>query len=88
MAEPLFDIDPRRRQHRGVLRRPRDGNIRQVRRWLVLVAAPTRLLARPLANWAVRYELRSISACAKSSSRPGQQDFRDGRNRGALMQKI
>ena len=35
-----------RRQHRGVLRRPGAGDVRQVRRWLVLVGAPAGLSAR------------------------------------------
>ena len=60
--EPLYDIDPRdRRQHRSVLCRPRARNIRQVRRWLVLVVSPARLCARGLADRPVCYELRSLS---------------------------
>ena len=33
-----------------------------MRRWLVLVAAPTWMFTGWLAYWAVRYELRSVSA--------------------------
>jgi len=57
-----------RRYHRSVLRRPHAGDIRQVRRWLVLVAAPTWMFAGWLAYWAVRYELLRVSARNKYSS--------------------
>jgi hypothetical protein len=36
-----------------------------MRRWLVLVETPARLLASGLALWPVRDEIRSLSACNK-----------------------
>ena len=52
-----------RRHHRGVLRRPGTGDVRQVRRWLVLVGPPARLFASRSGDWSVCYELLSLSAC-------------------------
>jgi hypothetical protein len=51
-----------RHQHRGVLFRPHAGNIRQGRRWLVLVVSPAPLFARRSGDWSVCYELFSVSA--------------------------
>ena len=62
--EPLFDVHPQTgASHRGVLRRPRAGDVRQVRRWLVLVGPPARLFASRSGDWSVCYELLSLSAC-------------------------
>ena len=62
--EPLFDVHPRTgASHRGVLRRSRAGDVRQVRRWLVLVAPPARLFASRSGDWSICYELLSLSPC-------------------------
>jgi hypothetical protein len=60
---PFFDVHADRGQHRGVLRRPGTGDVRQVRRWLVLVAAPARLFASRSGDRSVCYELLSLSPC-------------------------
>ena len=60
--EPLFDIHPMTGASIEVFSADRLCHVWQERRWMVLVVAPARLFARWLAFWAVRYELRSISA--------------------------
>src|SRR5271170_7768815 len=51
-----------RRQDQSVLCRPLAGDVRQMRQWLVLVAAPTRLFARRSGDWSVFHELCGVSA--------------------------
>jgi hypothetical protein len=60
--EPLFDINPQTDVNFEIFNADRARDIRAGRRWLVLLAAPTRLFARGLAYWAVLYELRSVPA--------------------------
>jgi hypothetical protein len=43
-----------RRHHRSVLRRPHHGDVRQVRRWLVLVLSPAWLCADRIFEWPLR----------------------------------
>lgn len=68
-AQPFSTTSGDGRLHRGLLRRPHAGDLWKVRRWLVLVAAQTRLFARGLAYWAVRYQLRALSQCCKCAAR-------------------
>jgi hypothetical protein len=52
-----------RRHHRGVLRRPRLGDVRLARRWLVLVLSAAGLSGNGAGCWAIPHELRGLSSC-------------------------
>jgi hypothetical protein len=60
--EALFDIHPVTGASIEVFFADRARHVWQGRRWMVLVVAPVRLFAGWLPYWAVRYELRSVSA--------------------------
>ena len=58
-----------RRHYRSVLRRPHHGNVRKVRRWLVLAASSARLHADRIADWAFPYKLCCVLRCSPDELR-------------------
>ena len=68
--EPLSDVDPQTGATIEVFYADRTGDVRQMRRWLVLVGPPARLFASRSGDWSVCYELRSVSACDERGTDP------------------